>query len=163
MKKSFIDKVLDLRSVDTRKYRYILREGGRYPYEWYEIARLPLAALGTTAAIDGWTVVWRSWEPLTERYIMTHTPREIADNYTLEDIDSFVRHIAPVLDDVDIFGPCSVTEGADEVTSLENCRYLVAEWWEREIEEGKPHPTARQLAYAYQILVAKALREELES
>ena len=163
MKTSFIEKVQNLRTVDTRKYRYILREGGRYPYEWYEIARLPLAALDTTAAIDGWTVVWRSWEPLTERYIMTHTPREIADNYTLEDINTFVGHIAPVLDDVDIFGPSSVTEGADDVTSLEFCRYLVSEWWGREIEEGKPHPTARQLAYAYQILAAQALREELEN
>ena len=54
MKSEFIDRVLKQRVVDTAKYRYVakVRDGMQY------IARLPIPDLGTTNAIDGWTVIW---------------------------------------------------------------------------------------------------------
>lgn len=53
MKKEFIEKVIRLCSVDTDKYRYVARE---YP-DRLEVQRLPLSALDTTAALDGWETV----------------------------------------------------------------------------------------------------------
>ena len=53
MKKEFIEKVIRLGSVDTDKYRYVARE---YP-DRLEVQRLPLSALDTTAALDGWATV----------------------------------------------------------------------------------------------------------
>lgn len=53
MKKEFIEKVIRLGSVDTDKYRYVARE---YP-DRLEVQRLPLSALDTTAALDGWETV----------------------------------------------------------------------------------------------------------
>ena len=53
MNKEFIEKVIRLGSVDTDKYRYVARE---YP-DRLEVQRLPLSALDTTAALDGWETV----------------------------------------------------------------------------------------------------------
>ena len=53
MKKEFIEKVIRLGSVDTDKYRYVARE---YP-DRLEVQRLPLSALDTAAALDGWETV----------------------------------------------------------------------------------------------------------
>ena len=50
MKKEFIEKVIRRGVVDTDKYRYVARE---YP-DRLEVQRLPLSALDTTAALDGW-------------------------------------------------------------------------------------------------------------
>lgn len=54
MKRQFIEKVLNERIVDTVKYRYVakVREGVQY------VARILIADLDTTSAIDCWTVVW---------------------------------------------------------------------------------------------------------
>lgn len=53
MKKEFIEKVIRLGSVDTDKYRYVARD---YP-DRLEVQRIPLSALDTTAALDGWETV----------------------------------------------------------------------------------------------------------
>ena len=60
MTKQFTQKVLTIGSVDTRKYRYIVKECHNCTAQWAEIHRLPLSVLDTTAAIDGWEVVWSS-------------------------------------------------------------------------------------------------------
>lgn len=57
MTKQFIQRVLAERIVDTRKYRYALKERHNADEQWAEIRRLPLEDLGTTAAIDGWETV----------------------------------------------------------------------------------------------------------
>ena len=49
MKKEFIEKVLRDGIVDTKKYRYTLKDGN--------IMRLLLIYLDTTEAIDSWEVV----------------------------------------------------------------------------------------------------------
>lgn len=49
MTKHFFERVKNERLVDTRKYRYIVKDG--------KIMRLPKIDLNTTAAIDGWEVV----------------------------------------------------------------------------------------------------------
>ena len=49
--------VLRGETVDTKKYRYILRECRDATREWAEIQRLPLVDPDTTAAIDGWETV----------------------------------------------------------------------------------------------------------
>jgi hypothetical protein len=48
-----IQKTLTERIVDTRTYRYMAKEFADHT----EIIRLPLAALNTTAAINGWEKV----------------------------------------------------------------------------------------------------------
>lgn len=53
MKKNFLKRVIREGTVDTREYRYIVRERNNGA----AIYRLPLEWLDTTAAIDGWELV----------------------------------------------------------------------------------------------------------
>lgn len=50
MTTKLINKIITRRIYDTRRYRYIIRDN--------LIQRLPIAALGTTAAIDGWETIY---------------------------------------------------------------------------------------------------------
>ncbi len=53
MTKAFLDKIFKERTVDTKQYRYVLKEfAGRA-----EIHRLPIDRLDTTDAISGWETV----------------------------------------------------------------------------------------------------------
>lgn len=52
LKKEFIKQVIRFGTVDTRNYRYVAKERGDH----YEIHRLPIKCLGTTAALDSWEV-----------------------------------------------------------------------------------------------------------
>lgn len=58
MTNSFVNRVLNERIVDTRKYRYVVKERYDYVSQWLEIRRLPIIDLDTTAAIDGWETVY---------------------------------------------------------------------------------------------------------
>lgn len=49
----FIRKIMEERIVDTKKYRYVAEDCGRV----LQIKRLPITALGTTQALDGWEVL----------------------------------------------------------------------------------------------------------
>lgn len=51
----FVGRVISERIVDTRRYRYIIREHLSNGYA--EILRIPLDYLGTTKSINGWKVV----------------------------------------------------------------------------------------------------------
>lgn len=51
----FVRRVISERIVDTRLYRYIIREHLSNGYA--EILRIPLDYLGTTKSINGWEVV----------------------------------------------------------------------------------------------------------
>lgn len=55
--KAFIDRVRAERIVETRAYRYVAKECYNADEQWLEIRRLPLSALDTTEAIDGWKTV----------------------------------------------------------------------------------------------------------
>lgn len=57
MKRDFIERVIRERVVDTRKYRYTIKERQTVTEQYAEIRRLPLSDLDTTAAIDGWETV----------------------------------------------------------------------------------------------------------
>ena len=57
MTKQFIQKILSLGSVDTRDYRYIVKECYNANEQWREIYRLPIKDLDTTEAINGWEKV----------------------------------------------------------------------------------------------------------
>ena len=57
MTKDFEEKLLKERIIDTRNYRYIIKECNDSNSQWAEIRRLPLDKLDTTAAIDGWETV----------------------------------------------------------------------------------------------------------
>lgn len=50
-----IQHVISERIVDTRRYRYTIRE--RLSDGYAEILRIPLNYLGTTKSINGWKVV----------------------------------------------------------------------------------------------------------
>ena len=62
MTKKFIERVLKEKSVDTNKYRYLFVPCYNVDEQWYEIIRLPLVDLDTTAAIYGWETIWTSKE-----------------------------------------------------------------------------------------------------
>ena len=53
MKKQFIDKVIREGVVDAKNYRYCLVADIGRTY----IKRLPISALNTTEALDGWEIV----------------------------------------------------------------------------------------------------------
>ena len=57
MTKEFIRKVIREFIVDTKTYRYIRKDVNGATEQWMEIRRIPLSALDTTAAIDGWETV----------------------------------------------------------------------------------------------------------
>lgn len=54
--KKFIEKVIANGSIDTKSYRYIVKD---LP-DRQEVRRLPICRLDTAAAIDGWETVWVS-------------------------------------------------------------------------------------------------------
>ena len=58
MKKEFIEKVKREMVVDTKKYRYRTQGWNGAHTQKLQILRLPIEDLGTTAAIDGWEVVY---------------------------------------------------------------------------------------------------------
>lgn len=62
MQKHLIERVFREGTVDTRKYRYRLRERDNAREQWAEIVRLPLEELGTTCALEPgeWEIVWDS-------------------------------------------------------------------------------------------------------
>lgn len=53
MTQEFIEKVIRERIVDTKTYRYIVKDVGDH----MEIRRLPISKLDTTAALSGWEIV----------------------------------------------------------------------------------------------------------
>lgn len=57
MTKDFINRVIREGIVDTKNFRYIRKDMNNATEQWMEIRRLPLSALDTTAAIDGWETV----------------------------------------------------------------------------------------------------------
>lgn len=57
MKKDIRARVLQGEIVDTRKYRYVLKECYDNEKQWHIIQRLPIEDLGTTAALGGWETV----------------------------------------------------------------------------------------------------------
>lgn len=57
MTKTIRDRVLRGETVDTKKYRYMLKHCYDAEKQWAEIRRLPLDCLDTTVAIDGWETV----------------------------------------------------------------------------------------------------------
>lgn len=57
MTKTIRDRVLRGEIVDTKKYRYILKQCQDAESQWVEIRRLPIVDLDTTAALDGWETV----------------------------------------------------------------------------------------------------------
>lgn len=58
MKKEFVEKVKREQIVDTRNYRYRTAIWNGARTQKLQILRLPIEDLGTTAAIDGWEVVY---------------------------------------------------------------------------------------------------------
>lgn len=57
MTKQFIDRVINEGMVDTKDYRYTVKEVMGKNGLVNQIQRLPIDYLGTTAAIDGWETV----------------------------------------------------------------------------------------------------------
>ena len=57
LSKEFIERVRRELIVDTQNYRYVTKECNDLDRQWLEIRRLPIAALDTTKAIDGWETV----------------------------------------------------------------------------------------------------------
>ena len=60
MTKQFIARVLRELTVDTKQYRYNVEECYNVNEQWYEIRRLPIEKLDTTAALHDWETVYDS-------------------------------------------------------------------------------------------------------
>ena len=89
--------------------------------------------------------------------LFTHTPRQIAEAHTLDDIESACSG-APVDNfggAADLFGDASPSDWYDTLigeAELEDCEEFLREWYD---ERDMPRPgTARDLAAAYQLAAA---------
>ena len=60
MTKKFVEKVIREQIVDTRAYRYTYKVCDGATEQWFEIRRLPLDKLDTTAALTEWETVYDS-------------------------------------------------------------------------------------------------------
>ena len=58
MTQRFINRVIHDKFVDTKQYRYAYQSRSAGAHQYPVIERLPIAHLNTTAAIDGWEIVW---------------------------------------------------------------------------------------------------------
>ena len=102
-------------------------------------------------------------QPLTRKYILTHTPRQIAAEYSLDEIEDWEDAVSSAFDGSDggdIFGPMSPTEHADAVASLEDCQELIDDWYEDTPEDERPD--AEDLQFAYQIMAAAYIKRAEE-
>ena len=59
MTKAFEARIINERSIDTRKYRYIATEEHDLDKQWLEIKRISLNKLDTMAAYTDWETVKR--------------------------------------------------------------------------------------------------------
>ena len=66
MKKEIIEKVKKEQIVDTKNYRYRTAIWNGACTQKLQILRLPIEDLDTTAAIDGWEVVYEEGDPEVE-------------------------------------------------------------------------------------------------
>lgn len=80
---------------------------------------------------------------MTTKYILTHTPREIANKHTLEEIQNeIVYSVVGEFDDSNVLiGGFSWEELADDIPDLTYCQNAVNEWFEE--REPKDRPTAK--------------------
>ena len=96
---------------------------------------------------------------MNRNYILTHTPRQIAADNSMDEINFWANSVSSDFDGSnggDIFGLVSPADGADEIASLETCEYLISQWYEdTPIDE---RPDAEELQFAYQILCAQYLK-----
>lgn len=92
---------------------------------------------------------------MTMEYVCTHTPWQIAEENSLEEIDRYASMVAEDFDD-DIFGDSSIKDLAHSIMDLDTCRQLIAEWYEDTPENERPDPEALQ--FAYHIYTARALK-----
>lgn len=59
MKQEFIQKVIKNEQVDTKDYRYKTFEAHDGERQYRIIKRIPISALGTTAALsENWETIW---------------------------------------------------------------------------------------------------------
>lgn len=59
MKQEFIQKVIKNEQVDTKDYRYKTFEANDGERQYRVIKRIPITALGTTAALpENWETIW---------------------------------------------------------------------------------------------------------
>lgn len=94
---------------------------------------------------------------MTTEYILTHTPREIANEHTLEEIQHEIRYsVVEEFEDGDaLIGGFSWEEFADEPFTVAACQQSVNEWFSDRDPEDRP--TAESLAIAYQLHCAASL------
>lgn len=94
---------------------------------------------------------------MTLEYGCTHTPWQIAEENTQEEID---RTAAMVSNDfgADIIGDSSTEDLAYSIMDLDACRQLIAEWYAETPEDERPG--AEHLQYAFHIYTAQALKRE---
>ena len=97
---------------------------------------------------------------MTTKYILTHTPREIANKHSLEEIQSeIVYSVVGEFDDSNaLVGGFSWEKLADDIPDLTYCQNAINEWFDE--REPKDRPTAKSLACAYQLYCAVYLAEQ---
>lgn len=107
------------------------------------------------------------WEPAEllddgdetgDDYILTHTPRQIAQENSLEDIERWSHLVVDEFSDVDgIFGS-EVTpyDLADDIVDIKACVDTINDWYSDVPEDERPSP--RDLKYAYHIFSALSIK-----
>ncbi len=94
---------------------------------------------------------------MTTEYILTHTPREIANEHTLEEIQHEIlwEVVEEFADGDALVGSFSWEEFADSPFTVDDCQRVVDEWFSDRDPEDRP--TAESLAIAYQLHCAYSL------
>ena len=90
---------------------------------------------------------------MTHEYITTHTPRQIAQDNTLEEIE---QSIPKSYDGFDIFCGLSPEEYADSITGIDDCKLQLEQW--KEESDDEPYCEPEELQYLYQVLTAHSLK-----
>ena len=98
---------------------------------------------------------------MTQEYVCTHTPWQIAEENSLEEIDSYTVLVSKEFDGSDggdIFGDVSTEDMAYGIMDLDACRQLIAEWYADTPEDERPDPEALQ--FAFHVYTAQAIKRE---
>lgn len=101
----------------------------------------------------------REEKPMSDEYILSHSPREIADENDADIIESYLKSMESIIDVESAFGDASPEDIADEIQSTETWKRILSEWY----EDRDDAPSAEDVIKAVHLYSALAIaREEKE-
>lgn len=100
----------------------------------------------------------REKEPMSDEYILSHSPREIAGENEADIIESYLKSMESIIDVESAFGDASPEDIADEIQSTETWKQILSEWY----EDRDDAPSAEDVIKAVHLYSALAIAREEE-